>query len=158
MTSLDGGIYGAKIQSWRRANPRNLLMRIITQNPGVPESELADAFWAEVQTDEECLKVITIDYWFPNNYRSLLTSNKRPRATTGQASKIRSQIKAGIRKEAKRMLLDFIMPNGKMLRNCTGRDCAKFGGWMGKIASKIKPGEVVGEKLSEDQVRKLCGR
>jgi hypothetical protein len=50
----------------------------------------------------------------------------------------------------------------KALRDCTGRECAKLGGkvgaWLGRIAAKVKPGDVVGDVLDEAEVRKMYGR
>ena len=48
-----------------------------------------------------------------------------------------------------------IMPNGKPLRECTGKDCAKAGGWLSKLAKKVKPNQKVGDVLSEAQVKRL---
>ena len=58
-------------------------------------------------------------------------------------------------REAAVKLLDLSMPNGKPLRDCTGSDCKKFGGWLGKIAAKVGARQKVGSVLSEAQVRKL---
>jgi hypothetical protein len=47
------------------------------------------------------------------------------------------------------------LPNGKLLRNCTGSDCKRFGGWYQRLAAKVRPRKLVGNVLSEQDVRKL---
>ena len=48
------------------------------------------------------------------------------------------------------MLLDLMLPNGKLLRDCTGVECRAAGGWLVKIADRVGDG-VVGEVLSENE-------
>lgn len=45
----------------------------------------------------------------------------------------------------------------KALRDNTGKDCAKAGGWFAALAKRVKPNEKVGSVLSEAQLQKLCG-
>ena len=64
-----------------------------------------------------------------------------------------------IEAKAQIILLDLVLPNGKALRDCTGRDCkqmsGKMGGWLQKIAERVKPTQFVGDVLKEADVRKL---
>ena len=52
-------------------------------------------------------------------------------------------------------LLSMVMPNGKELRDCTGRDCKRMGGWFARIAKRVKPTQKVGNALSEEQIQDL---
>ncbi len=56
-----------------------------------------------------------------------------------------------------RNFLTMVMPNGKELRDCTGRDCSRMGGWFTRIAEHVKPSQKVGNALTEEQVQKLMG-
>ncbi|GEM_PF-5131432 len=166
MTSLDTGVYGAKVQSWRRSNPRDLLKRLIEENPGADKATIHKTFRDEVRGEdgEEYLDSV-IEYWFSNNYHSLVDPaprRERPAAQkTDRVAEIREKVKTRIRQEAQIILLDMVLPNGKPLRECTGTECSqlgtKVGAWLTKIAGKVKPSEVVGDVLDEAQVRKLYG-
>jgi response regulator RpfG family c-di-GMP phosphodiesterase len=82
--------------------------------------------------------------------REQRTAQKRERA-----AQVRSRVAERVREEAERILLDLEMPNGKLLRDCTGRDCKRFGGWYQRFAEKVGPRKPVGDVLSEQDVRKL---
>lgn len=159
MTELNTGTYGAKRQSYRKASPRDLLKRLIEENARYSEKKLQNLFSATVREDEEQLDAI-IEYWFANNYRSLV--HKPPASPSVKAAKVAERTarvevaKTIIKANATRMvLLDFVLPNGKPLRDATGKDCAKAGGWLSKIAASVKPGQKVGDVLSEAQVKKI---
>jgi len=49
-------------------------------------------------------------------------------------------------------LLDLITPNGKLLRDCTGAECRKFGGFYARISKKVSPGQKVGNALSAEGI------
>ena len=172
MTAVDTGIQGAKRQSFHKASPRGVLMALINENPRAPESTLLRLFGQKIKEDAESgddyLSPI-IEYWFAHNYPSLMKGTRTPAAKRAakQAARVKDveiaeKVTARIRQEAQIILLDMVLPNGKALRDCTGRDCSKLGGkvgaWLTKIAGKVKPGEVVGDVLDEAQVRKLYGR
>lgn len=157
MTMLDTGNYGAKVQSWSRANPCAILEAIVEENPGASEQTIGDILWARLRDDEDALRVVVIRYWLRNNYRRLFESSPQQKLQTAKAQRAQVEsLKTVIKARAERMvLLDMTMPNGKPLRDCNGKYCAKAGGWLSKIAAKIKPTDIVGKVLSETQVRKL---
>lgn len=74
------GATGAKRQSWKRANPRDVLKRIIDDNPGMTEGDIQERCWHILQSDQQQLRTI-FEYWFANNYRSL-TLPSSPRSPT----------------------------------------------------------------------------
>src|SRR4030095_2232893 len=126
---------------------------------------IAALFWEEVREDFDCLKTITLEYWLPNNYQQLIKPRRnqsrksrpfvRAQAKASVTSSIQKKIKSGI----KIALLGMKMPNGKELRNCTGRECeqlsTKVGSWLERVAAKLEPSEIVGDKLSESDLRRL---
>lgn len=150
------GIYGAKRQTWKRASPRDLLKRLMDENGRASEQAIQRKFTVAVRDDEDYIDAI-IEYWFANNYRSLV--HKQPQVTQAARAEhaaLAEVIKEKIKVAAARMvLLDMVLPNGKPLRDSTGKDCAKAGGWLSKIAAEIKPTQKVGEALSEAEVQKL---
>lgn len=56
------------------------------------------------------------------------------------------------------ILLDLILPNGKALRDATGAECAKAGGFFADVAKAIKPSQVVDRHLSEGDLQNIRAR
>lgn len=119
---------------------------------------------------------IIYEYWFKNFYGYLLRS-EFPEADSDipQQEKLRQAAKAEkerataemkqkveevIKQKAQIILLDWVLPNGKALRDCTGRECRQMsrmvGTWLQKVADRLKPAELVGSVLQEADVRKLA--
>lgn len=154
MTHVDVGITGAKRQSFEHNNPRDLLVRVIEQKQGASEAALLRAFIDAVRDDDDYLEPI-IGYWFANNYRSLVPIRRMsPKKRTVEA-KHRATAVETIKQRVVAISLDFIMPSGKALRDCTGKECATAGGWLAKIAKRVKPSEKVGAVLSDTQLKTL---
>ena len=163
MTNIDTGTYGAKTQSWKQANPRALLKELIDENPDADYDTLFRMMFDKIEGAKVGTLFETIfEYWFSNNYRSIihdqtpiaLAANRKANAETVKAmsAKGRASVKLAIEKQAKRVLLDAIMPNGKMLRYTSFGECAYFGGWLALIGKAGEAGQIVGEHLSEPQI------
>lgn len=155
MTHVDTGVYGAKVQSWRVANPRALLKEIIDKNPRASRETILASFSEKVRANEEMLETV-IEAWGANNYNSLIKQDAHnPLARRAQVEEIKAAAVKRIRQEAAIILMDMQMPTGKRLRDCNAVECKKAGGWHIKIAAKLKPGQTVGSVFSESQLRKL---
>jgi hypothetical protein len=160
---LDTGTYGAKVQSWKSANPRDLLRQIMEENRGADKPALLARTRERLLANDaiDHLEAV-IEYWFANNYHSLV---ERPTPVRREVRKIKAakavetikaKVKTRILEEAQAMLLDIVtLPNGKSLRDSTGKDCAKAGGWLTKIAEKIGAKQRVGAALTEEEVRSI---
>ena len=158
--TIDTGTYGAKVQSWRRANPRDLLKRTIEELAGSSRAALLEAFRDKVLAPEaeEYLDAV-IEYWFSNNYHSLVENPYRPEAVARRKSAVagvKEKISRHVRKQVL-LLLDTMLPNGKTLAATTFGECAKLGGNLSLIASMGEPKQRVGEVLSDDELRNLQG-
>jgi hypothetical protein len=120
----------------------------------------------------EQFRETTYLYWFENNYRSMLADYPEPgkeapeeRKAAAKAvrekteAELTQRVEKAIETKAQIILLDWVLPNGKALRDCTGRDCkqmsSKMGSWLQKIAERVKPTQLVGDALEEADVRKL---
>lgn len=162
------GTKGAKVQSWKSANPREMLVRMMDESPGTSRETLLEEFRGEVRKrgNDSYLDVI-IDYWFANNFYSL-TADRPERKAEARAQKadqvetIKTKLKAKIVEEARVILLDLMMPNGRRLAECTGAECGRMskrvGTWLSNIAGAVRPSEVVGDVLDEAAVRRFYGR
>jgi hypothetical protein len=156
MSMIDTGTYGAKRQSWKATNPRDLLKQLIDKL-GADEEAVREQFAAKVKNDPDCLDTV-IEYWVANNYRSIV----HPREIVRRDPVAKAQTVENIAKHVKTratalVLLELTMPNNKLYRDCTEKDCRKFGGWHLKVADKLKlkPNQKVGDALSEKEVRAL---
>lgn len=56
------------------------------------------------------------------------------------------------------ILLDLVLPNGKALRDATGAECAKAGGFFAEVAKTIKPTQVVDRHLKEADLQNIRAR
>jgi len=182
MSLLEIGKTGASKQSWR-SGPKAILKKLLDEAKDphagkvlfsdflaiVLPSSVRDAFENE---EDERRMVAIVEYWFTNHhkYMSLLYPQpgdekrekiKRAEVIEKQAT-IRKAIKQKIKDEAELLLLDWVMPNGKRMGDCTGNDIRKFGRkvapWLTKIAARVKPNEIVRDVLTEVDVRNMWGK
>jgi hypothetical protein len=169
MSELNTGIYGAKRQSWKSSNPRDVLKRLIEASPHSDDIDLLYECWESLKQREDYLFTV-FEYWFANNYRSLMLpkisdaeQEIRTQKTKCQFEHIKNSIKTKIGKkitdEINIALLEMILPHGKQLRDTTGKDCAilgpKVGAWLTVVASKVRPNQKIGDALSEDQIKEI---
>ena len=164
---MDGvGILGATRQTWRHGKTiRDILVEVIEAYPHAGEGALFREFLDRCRNEEECL-VAAVRYAFDNSYRTLLSQKEREakskppnveqRVKTARANLARAEEYAETVKSIKHqvMLLNLPMPNGKLMRNCTGEEMGGFGKTYIKIARKVGF-KKVGEVLTEDQLHEL---
>jgi hypothetical protein len=175
---ITSGMTGAKRQSWRRANPRDVLKRLIDKSPDLTEDEALTECWEIVHRDQQQMRTI-YEYWFANNYRSLTQphtlaaardeATRRERAARDEATRqeaardvektaqrIRSQISQKIEERVKIELLSMVLPNGKTLSQATREELVELGGWTAKVANQLQPNQTVAQAgLTEAQLRAL---
>ena len=151
----------------RRASTKNPLEVLCRLRDGDPIASLDYQFakWTKaVERDSECHKAVML-YAFRNYWSALDKDAAKSRGTAQERAEAaagrEANLSAGVEKIKEQIktivLLELILPNGKALRDCTGKECAEAGGLFAKIASKVKPTEIVGVVLSEAEVRKLYG-
>lgn len=56
------------------------------------------------------------------------------------------------------VLLDLLLPDGKALRDATGAECAKAGGFFADVAKTLKPSQVVDRHLREGDLQNIKAR
>jgi hypothetical protein len=179
MTLLEVGRTGASKQSWRHG-PRELLKSLMDEAkdphegkalfkdflPLILPAAVREAFESEA---EERRLVNIIEYWFTNNHNYLCALYPRPgdekrqseakKVRAAKQETIREAVREKIKEQAELILLDWIMPNGKAIGDCTGNEVRQFGRkvtpWIAKIVARVKPTEIVRDVLSEDDVRKM---
>lgn len=167
MSMTEVGVQGAKRQSFKRRSPRDLLKQMVEGAAGGhlrkltkdEEARVRAEHLAAVREDDDLVDAIH-EYWFANNYHSLIDPPARRAPAPREEREARvvamtQKLNAAVERKAKLILMDFPLPNGKALKDATGKECAKLGGWLGAIGSTIKPNQRVGQALSEADVQKL---
>lgn len=166
---------GATRQTRRAPSLRALLKSLMDGADNPHSTEDRNAVLTQFQevmhgkTGQQYLDTL-IEYWFTNNYRSLLADYPesggqiaKRQAARAAATVVREQTEAklkerlttAIERKAQVLLLDTLLPNGKTLRDSTFRECAKMGGALATIAKKGKPSQIVGDVLKDADLRKL---
>lgn len=164
---LNPGLTGAKRQSWEKYNPRDVLRDTMRNKPGATEAEIRDTVWEIIKNEKRYLPVI-FDYWFANNYRRFFVEEveqystaimeiKQNRKSTGTNNPSRDEIDA-VKQKVRPVLMDLMLSNNKQLKTATFGECAQEGGWFREIAKQGRPMEIVGKKLTENDLWNLKKR
>lgn len=153
-TNLNKGVSGVKRSSWKRIHFRDLALKVCEEHPDSNVEELAESFLSELERFPDYMESIAV-YIMANvraslNIRRSEGSRQDPR-TAAAAAAVGNLTK----KIVARVLLDFQMPSGKTLRESTGGDCMKAGGWLKAVGLAAGKSAIVGDKLTEDQLQKL---
>lgn len=62
---------------------------------------------------------------------------------------------ADLKADIVRNLMELALPNGKKLRECTGRECIEAGSFFRRVGQSLGPDDVVGEVLSENDLQEI---
>lgn len=150
----------------RVLSPLSLLVSVIREHGGgtASLSRHKATFIALIKEEgyEDFLDAL-IDEWVRIKYSTALSVASPPTpAEMKERLKARRERKANERVEIDRVkheikvrMLDFIMPNKKPLRKCTGGYCASIGGVFTKIGERVGPDELVGDVLSNKEIARM---
>ena len=137
---------GFKKATYRRPNPRQLLLDIMDALPNGPTERWRDEFWNRANDEPEYLKAV-VAWWLDNNINSATLARKSEREQ--RRARAETEAKAEIKERFAILLLDQQTPLGKPLRHCTGAECKTLGGWYIALAAKVGLRREVGERMSE---------
>jgi hypothetical protein len=187
-TVLDQGVLGAKRQSWQRQNPRDTLLHFIQKNPNANEDTIRIECWEVLKRDvankakgvdkailfgalDNSQLRIAYEYWFANNYRSLVVKpisteeereerrqqrEARRQEAIAKAKKVVQSHNAKVEEKVKIQILSMMMPSGKTFGNSTKEELSACGGWMVNVAFRLKPGQTVLQAgIREEELRSL---
>lgn len=146
---VEKGSTGAKRSSWAKVHYRDLALSICESNKDMSVEELAELFLDALQKHPEYMNSIAL-YVMANTRASL-----QPR--TGAKGFAQHEAKMIEKIAAKTLvrLMELTMPSGRTLGESTGSECSKAGGWLAKVGKAVGPTGIVGEKLTEEQLRKM---
>ena len=145
---LDKGRQGAKRASWTKVHYRDLALRVCEEHPNESVEELAELFLDELQKYPDYMHS-SASYVMANSRASLAPRSSKPSGNLEE--KVIKQVAA---KAMDRLML-MLMPSGKTLGESTGAECIQAGGWLVKVGKAVGARGIVGEKLSEKQLREM---
>lgn len=148
----------------------DVLRQIRLNNKSGSEREHFNAFYAAVAGKPDLVKE-ALTVWFRANYGKYTVEKVKhgvayvPRVVQqpleaeikNATDKVEAR-KVAVQSIARNVLLDFTMVNGKPLRHATFADCARTGGWLVAVSKLGKGNEVVGRKLTEEDLQKVWKR
>lgn len=118
------------------------------------------AFVKEMMSDPYYTELLADEYFerMSNTYKAVGTENNYAvvrEDRKGWRGQTHSRFKAKI---ADILLLDLTLPSGTKLRDATGAECKRAGGFFNAVGSHLKPTQVVDKHLSESDLRNIRSR
>lgn len=151
------GELGATRQSWRTKSVRDLLAKIVAQDPQASDRTLLEKFVKELREDDGYF-LAAAEYAFDNARRALRREQfHQPTATQAalRAKEAANHVDRVARIKSRVVLMSLPMPNGKELGKCTGAECKDFGGWYHRLANRVGPDKLVSDVLSEQELHSI---
>jgi hypothetical protein len=90
-----------------------------------------------------------------SSVETIETARRKREESAARTAEAFAELKAKVRNI---ILLDLELPNGKKLRNATGAECKKAGGFYAEIAKHLKPSQVVDRHMSEADLQSIRAR
>jgi hypothetical protein len=144
--NINPGVRGHTRSTWRdETHLRGLLLQLITQHPKASREELEEMYLAHAE-GVPALVDEALHRAFDNDMARIQQPARRPQGPSA------NELDAAEGRLRTIILLDLVQPNGKKLRDCTGKECREAGGWLIKVADRIGDHGVVGATLDEAAV------
>lgn len=134
-----------------RKNPTEIMVNLIEADPTAAFDRIFKQWWEIVKADDDYHEAI--GFHAGTNIWASLTRNKPPQRRPGmkEIAERQAQIEAVASKVANKVLtLNFVMPNGHKLGECTGTEVVKFGGVFTAIGKKAGK-QLVGKVFTSDK-------
>jgi len=133
-----------------------LLRDLITaKNTGSNYKDAKEECWAKVLVDKDRHLEMFFNNWFNNNWvRETTLKPYKPRdKQTPEQLKERRKADANLRGIA---LMNMFLSDGETrLKDATGAQVREESGWLQLIAKHVRPNEIVGRKLTAEQLFNL---
>lgn len=141
--------------SWDIGDPEEILRRLHRAHPDADRAQLRGIFLDHLSSMVPHAIIRPLGaVFFDARYTYVV--RPKPLAAVPQTQTLRDKTRQEV-VVAMRGLLNWMMPNGKKLGDCTGRECRKAGGWLTRVAAKVPPRKLVRDVLSDAQLQKLYG-
>ncbi len=118
------------------------------------------AFVKEMMSDPYYTELLAEEYFerMSNTYKAVGTENNYAVVRKASARRISRERTALVEQVADVLLLDLTLPSGTMLRDATGAECKRAGGFFNAVGTHLKPTQVVDKHLSESDLRNIRSR
>lgn len=136
-------------------NPRDIVLEAIKALPEGTRTERFEKFRSDLAELPDAYHRAVEFYFFVNMHDYFTTNRSRGRDPLERSSHHIQQVELVESIKAQIVILNLTMPNGKSMRDCTGAEMAKFGNRYQRIAESVGKGKLVGDVLSEEDVRKI---
>lgn len=118
------------------------------------------AFLAEMKSDPIFTELLAEEYFerMSTTYKAVGTENNYAVVREARARRREenyTRLKAEV---VDVLLLDLTLPSGKRLRDATGAECKRAGGFFSAVGNHIKGTQVVDKHLSESDLRNIRSR
>jgi hypothetical protein len=148
--------YGSPyVQGARRTSPKEVMWRLLRDNPNEKRESLIKLFMEECRGDVElsdvCFEIAAINAY--HSWEGLRARGNSAQQKNRMAD--RRRMAAGIAGKIVKSILDFMMPNNKPLRECTFGEVGRFGRKFQRIAEAGEPNQIVGDVLSPAKAEQL---
>lgn len=147
----------AVVRRISKKSPMEVLVSIIEGDPTADKDRLYRKWLDAIRADDECEDAV-----FRYAFANLLNACDRDRRKSPSRQQIearKKEMQAMAKKDAQTavsvILMNLTLPNGKLLRDATFKECAQAGGWFARVAKRGKPNQIVGRVLTEDQLRAM---
>jgi hypothetical protein len=154
-TQTNAGQTGSSRSRWNPETTRDIVARVLRDMPTASAADQIQRYHELLGRYPHCQRAV--------NEHSFETLKKDFRATRSKAKHDEereardepiSELADSMAEEIKLRILDFVMPNNKPLRDCTGSEVASFDI---KIAEKVGPDQRVGDLLTDREAADLIG-
>lgn len=138
-------------------NPRELLDSLLATNPGLSKDDLFAMFRTVIAGHAGHQRAVDW-YFFTSMYGEMTTRGHAPQQRDAPKQRAERATRRDVVVEsikAQIVILKLVMPNGKPMGECTGAEMAKFGNRYQRVAEKVGKTKIVGDVLSEEQVREI---
>ena len=159
MIELNAIYGGPAVHKTERANPTELIIGLKDANPTsskeVIERLFLNAIFGDITLPEPDYLTPIGKYYFHNAWTQLRCNPRRSKRRPVNVATRKHEVEKIKQKIASVIIGELLMPNGKMVKDCTGTEMVKYGGhWarMGRIAKRKKVGDVLSEQQLADIV------
>jgi hypothetical protein len=125
---------------------------VADRDAGLPYTDAKAAAWRHVSEDKDRYLDMFFQNWFNANWSRKQYTRREPPPKGNELAKQRRQ-------DAQRMgiaLMNTFLSDGETrLKDATGRQVRAEAGWLSRIAKFVKPNEIVGKKLTAEQIANL---
>ena len=157
-TIIENSAGAAHVARRSTVSARDLVQEVLKTLPNASRDEQFRQFQHMLADEPEYQR--SVDWYFFSNVSDYILGTRKSKKRDERSEERRSAIasaqealKDSIKQSIE--LLALTMPNGKPMRECTGREMATFGAGFKKVADMVGAMKRVGDVLNEDGVRAI---